>query len=90
MGAEAMRALDRHTIDTLGVPGGVLMENAGRAATECVLELEPRDVLVVCGAGNNGGDGYVVARWLREAGLNATVYLAAARDKIGGELGIDL
>ncbi|MDP6242035.1 MAG: NAD(P)H-hydrate epimerase, partial [Myxococcota bacterium] len=71
VGAETMRALDRHTIETLGVPGEVLMESAGRAAAQVVLE-ELRaagEVLVVCGMGNNGGDGFVVARHLHLLGV---------------------
>jgi NAD(P)H-hydrate repair Nnr-like enzyme with NAD(P)H-hydrate epimerase domain len=58
-----MRALDRHTIETLGVPGELLMESAGRAVAEAVLGmLAPgASVLVVCGRGNNGGDGLVTA-----------------------------
>jgi NAD(P)H-hydrate epimerase len=69
--AELMRALDRHTIEELGVPGEVLMESAGRAALEVVLAELPADgeVLVVCGMGNNGGDGFVVARHLRALGV---------------------
>src|SRR5206468_3663803 len=62
--AAQMRALDRHTIDTLRVPGDVLMESAGRAVVQAVLALlsPGESVLVVCGPGNNGGDGLVVAR----------------------------
>ena len=78
--AEHMRALDRHTIETLGVPGEVLMENAGSAATRVVLEELPPggEVLVVCGGGNNGGDGFVVARLL--AGLGVPVRAALLGD----------
>ncbi len=71
VGSEAMRALDRHTIETLGVPGELLMESAGRAVVDVVLEQRPPggEVLVVCGGGNNGGDGFVVARHLQRLGL---------------------
>ena len=67
--AAQMRALDGYTIKTLGVPGDVLMESAGRAVVQAVLALlSPGDsVLVVCGPGNNGGDGLVVARHLHAA-----------------------
>ena len=80
--AETMRALDRHTIDGLGVPGDLLMESAGRAVTAAVLEAlaelpggRERDVLVVCGTGNNGGDGLVVARHLHQRGISVRVGL---------------
>jgi NAD(P)H-hydrate epimerase len=63
-----MRALDRHAIEQLGIPGRLLMENAGRSVATALLARYPRArrPLIVCGAGNNGGDGFVVARVLRE------------------------
>jgi NAD(P)H-hydrate epimerase len=72
-----MRALDRHTIETLGVPGELLMESAGRAVVEAVLEqLEPgAEVVAVCGTGNNGGDGFVAARHLHLLGVPVRVAL---------------
>jgi hydroxyethylthiazole kinase-like uncharacterized protein yjeF len=96
--AEEMRALDATTINDIGLPGAVLMENAGRAVAEVIVDdlavLEAGDsgvdVAVVCGAGNNGGDGYVIARCLREADIDATVYLATGIDRIGGDAGLHL
>jgi NAD(P)H-hydrate epimerase len=75
--AAEMRALDRHTIETLGVPGELLMESAGRAVAEAVLErLEPgAEVVAVCGTGNNGGDGLVAARHLHLLGVPVQVAL---------------
>jgi NAD(P)H-hydrate epimerase len=55
------------------------MENAGRAVADDALACCQRGRVAVCGAGNNGGDGYVAARWLRQAGVAARSYLAATR-----------
>jgi len=79
VGAATMRGLDRHAIETLGVPGELLMENAGCAVARAVLALRPPGgaVVVVCGAGNNGGDGWVVARQLHGLGVSVrAVWLA--------------
>ena len=82
-----MRALDQYTIETLDVPGDVLMESAGRAVVEVVLErLAPGDpVLVVCGSGNNGGDGLVIARQLHQLGVPVRVALLAEADALCGD-----
>jgi hydroxyethylthiazole kinase-like uncharacterized protein yjeF len=83
--AQEMRALDRTTIDELGLPALTLMETAGRAVAEAALRMLGADrghVAVVCGPGNNGGDGFVAARVLRDRGIDAVVYLAAARDLV--------
>ena len=88
VGAATMRALDRHTISVLGVPGELLMESAGRAVAEAVLA-ERADgagpVLIVCGAGNNGGDGFVVARHLQLLGVPVRVSLVGERRKLRGD-----
>lgn len=91
--AAEMRALDAATITEIGLPGAVLMENAGRAVAEDVLAevgAGGARVAVVCGAGNNGGDGYVVARWLREAGAHAIVYLAVSEERVRGDARVHL
>jgi NAD(P)H-hydrate epimerase len=87
VGAAAMRALDRHTIESLGVPGEILMESAGRAVAEAVLAERsgPGDVLVVCGAGSNGGDGFVAARHLHQLGVPVRVVLVGERRKLRGD-----
>lgn len=59
-----------------GLPGAVLMENAGRGAAECLLALAPHGgVVVCCGRGNNGGDGFVIARHLDNCGIPVRVLL---------------
>ncbi len=83
---EAMQAFDGRAI-ARGVPGAILMENAGRAATDVLLSRRPdaRRVLVVCGAGNNGGDGYVVARHLHARGRDVEVVALAAPESLTGD-----
>jgi NAD(P)H-hydrate epimerase len=72
------RQLDRRAIDELGIPGIVLMENAGRGMAELLLSLGISGrVVVCCGKGNNGGDGMVIARHLANAGVAARVLLFA-------------
>jgi NAD(P)H-hydrate epimerase len=86
--AEA-RALDRRVIDEAGVPGVVLMENAGRGAAELLSGLGVRGpVAVCCGPGNNGGDGFVIARWLDNAGADVRVLLFGRPDKLGGDAAV--
>ncbi len=74
--AEAMRAADDRTINVYGVPSGTLMERAGTAIADEVAAASDRSkkITVVCGTGNNGGDGYVCARELLSRGYNASVY----------------
>src|SRR5690349_14917087 len=81
--AAEMRALDRATIEDIGIGAFTLMETAGRAVAAAAREA--RSVAVVCGPGNNGGDGFVAARVLRDAGVDAVVYLAAERSAIKGD-----
>jgi NAD(P)H-hydrate epimerase len=77
--AEAMREADRRTMVDFGLPGFTLMENAGRAALDPILRhfgpVAGKTVVCLCGKGNNGGDGFVVARGLHAAG--ARVYVVA-------------
>ena len=86
--AAQMRELDRTTIEDYGVPGVVLMESAGRGVVEVIASLRSLDglrVLVLCGRGNNGGDGFVIARHLMNRGARVRTYLIADRAKIGGD-----
>ena len=89
--AAEMRALDRATIEDIGIPAFTLMETAGRAVAHVAMEMlegwegERGHVAVVCGPGNNGGDGFVAARVLRDFGRDAAVYLAVGRASIRGD-----
>ncbi|MCA9286571.1 MAG: NAD(P)H-hydrate epimerase [Phycisphaerales bacterium] len=73
----AVRAVDAEAIERFGIPGIVLMENAARGLTEHVVALAERQgrqrVVVICGPGNNGGDGYAAARHLHNAGLEVVL-----------------
>jgi len=86
--ADEMREMDRRTIEEWGLPGMVLMENAGRAvarsAEEMLEELAGGRVVVVAGRGNNGGDGFVAARWLHRAGRDVEVCLLAGGEELSG------
>ena len=85
--AEQVRVMDRFAIDTLGIPGIDLMERAGEAAFRILRAQWPgaQRLAVVCGAGNNGGDGYVVARLAREAGLDVRVFALAPIERLRGD-----
>ena len=82
LNAAQMREVDRYTIEEIGIPSLVLMENAGRqvvAAIETAYgELLDGRVAVLCGRGNNGGDGFVVARTLLQRGIDTAVFVIGA------------
>jgi NAD(P)H-hydrate epimerase len=84
--AERMRAIDRWAIDERGVPSLELMERAGAGVARAVERLVPDGpAVVVCGTGNNGGDGLVAARLLRQAGREVTVVCAGSSAKLSGD-----
>jgi|WetSurMetagenome_2_1015567.scaffolds.fasta_scaffold93920_2 NAD(P)H-hydrate epimerase len=88
------RAFDRYCIESLGVPGAVLMENAGRQIADearlmLLLTVTPK-VLVVAGRGNNGGDGYVAARHLALHGIATETVVLAARGDVRGDADANL
>lgn len=85
-----VRDYDRRAIHECGMPGVLLMENAGRGAAELVLRQSPQHVVVCCGKGNNGGDGFVIARRLDNAGVTAEVILFAGPRDITGDAAIML
>jgi len=89
--AEHMRAIDRWAIEDRGVPSLDLMERAGAGVTRAVERLVPDGpAVVVCGTGNNGGDGLVVARLLRDAGREVTVVCAGSQAKLTGDARVNL
>ncbi|MCC7126009.1 MAG: NAD(P)H-hydrate dehydratase [Acidobacteria bacterium] len=94
LNARQMREADRATIHDVGVPSIVLMENAGRqvvAALEALQEdLAERSVAIVAGKGNNGGDGFVVARTLHQRAVDATVFLVGRVAEVKGDARINL
>ncbi len=83
--AAEMREADRRCIEVIGIPGAVLMNNAGAAVFR---EIERGPVGIVCGKGNNGGDGFVVARYALLAGMDPRVVLLARRSEIQGEAAV--
>jgi len=92
--AAQMREIDRQAIEELGLPGLVLMENAGREVANLILnelEIDPDwPVLVIAGKGNNGGDGLVAARHLVNQGATCEVLLLGRQDEVRGEALINL
>ncbi len=92
--AAEMRALDARAIARLGIPGPRLMENAGAGAAQVIIrEFAPirgTRVLILCGKGNNGGDGFVVARRLRARGARVRVLLIGHRSEVGGDAALAL
>jgi ADP-dependent NAD(P)H-hydrate dehydratase / NAD(P)H-hydrate epimerase len=92
--ARQMQELDRRAIEEFAVPGVVLMENAGRAVAEFgatrFTDRFPGPVLVLCGKGNNGGDGYVIARHLANRGWQVRTLVLAPRAAIAGDAAVNL
>lgn len=86
-----MQAIDRRAIEGMGIPGLTLMENAGRGIAERIRDqvlgelTSGAHVAVVCGRGNNGGDGFVIARHLAEAQAEITVYLLGSIGQMKGD-----
>lgn len=86
-----IREVDRTAIDLFGLPGVVLMENAGRGCAEVVARhWVPGRVVICCGKGNNGGDGYVIARHLENRGWRVQVRLACSLDEVSGDAAVFL
>src|SRR2546428_10429441 len=89
LNASQMRDADKRTIEDIGIPSLVLMENAGRqtvAAMEAMYtDLPERQVGVLCGRGNNGGDGFVVARTLMQRGVDGAGFLLGRVADVRGD-----
>ena len=92
--AAEMREVDRLTTDRFGIPSLQLMEFAGKRVADAILrEFSPalrRTVAVLCGRGNNGGDGLVAARYLKNAGIEPQVYLFGSAREMRGDAGANL
>ncbi len=86
---QQMAEMDSFTIEQLKIPGIVLMENAGRGTAQIAENMLGRaagaNVAIFCGAGNNGGDGFVIARHLLNRGTFVRIYVLTAREKIKGD-----
>jgi ADP-dependent NAD(P)H-hydrate dehydratase / NAD(P)H-hydrate epimerase len=96
--ASEMQQMDRETIDSFGLPGRLLMENAGRGVIDVMVKTFPgitssdRDqrIGIIAGRGNNGGDGFVIARYLSGMGASVSVYLISDRAAVKGDAGANL
>lgn len=97
MTRQQVRRFDQLAIERLSIPGVVLMENAGRHVAEAVLDVLEHDlqlipsdarVAVLCGGGNNGGDGYVIARHLHNHGVPVRAYAFKPADALGGDAAV--
>jgi NAD(P)H-hydrate epimerase len=87
---DEVRALDRRAIEEFGVPGVVLMENAGRSTAELLVSLGVRGrVVVCCGKGNNGGDGFVIARHLDLRQVPVRILLFCRPEELTGDAALN-
>jgi NAD(P)H-hydrate epimerase len=93
MSRDEVRAFDAWAINELGIQGIVLMENAGRSCAQFIIEtlskIKKPKVCIFCGIGNNGGDGFVIARHLMNAGFAVTVVVCGSIAKIKGDARIN-
>ena len=94
MKKEQVRAVDSWAINTLGILGVVLMENAGRSCAELIKDklkdIAHPKVCIFSGTGNNGGDSYVIARHLLNSGFEVIVVICGNREKVKGDAKINL
>lgn len=92
--AEQMQSFDATAINDYGIPGIILMENAGRCTADLLVKYfgsqEGRKVIIFAGPGNNGGDGFVIARHLYQQGADIIIYLLVPEEKIKGDALVNL
>jgi ADP-dependent NAD(P)H-hydrate dehydratase / NAD(P)H-hydrate epimerase len=92
--ADEMRLADRRVTERYGVPSLLLMENAGRGAVDALVRVlgpvEGRRIVVVCGKGSNGGDGFVVARHLLGRGARVSAWLVGRGGEVQGDARVNL
>jgi hydroxyethylthiazole kinase-like uncharacterized protein yjeF len=90
--AHTMQEIDKQAIEEFGIPGLSLMESAGQSCVDAIIsEFGPAgSAAIIAGKGNNGGDGYVIARLLRQTGWRVAVYVLAERSQISGDAAINL
>jgi hydroxyethylthiazole kinase-like uncharacterized protein yjeF len=89
-----MRELERKAIDEIGIPSIILMENAGRAVSEIAVnmlgEASGKKIAVICGTGNNGGDGFVSARFLARKNAEVRVYIVGKKSFVKNDPAVNL
>lgn len=94
MTRQQVRDYDKFAIEQMGVPGIILMENAGKNCADIIMDhleqARASKVCIFCGTGNNGGDGYVIARHLENAGYKTLTIIIGDTDKIQGDALINL
>lgn len=92
------RAVDRYAIEVLGIPGVVLMENAGRNAADLIerrlkiprsVRSAPKRIAIICGKGNNGGDGFVIARHLALRGYPVSIDFFGRTEDLAGDAAVN-
>ncbi|MFH1282320.1 MAG: NAD(P)H-hydrate epimerase [bacterium] len=89
LSVEAIRNIDKHFIENIGIPGVVLMEQAGISVAKHSLDLLRlkglKNVYIFCGGGNNGGDGFVAARHIMSNGYKCRIFLFKPADELKGD-----
>ena len=92
--ANQIQDIDKQTIESFGIPGLVLMENAGRGAFDFLIKkvkhITQKKVAVIAGRGNNGGDGFVIARYLMEKDIPVTTFLLSTQKKVVGDAKVNM